>query len=43
MKFSDGSSLRNEFTNTVMNGPIDPTLFEANVPADYTVVEPLKQ
>ncbi len=42
MKFADGSSLRNDFTNVVLNQPIDPAQFEAKVPPDYTVVEPLK-
>ena len=42
MKFADGSSLRNDFTNVVLNPPIEAKLFEANLPADYTVVEPLK-
>ena len=42
MKFADGSSLRNDFTNVVLNQPIDPTQFEAKLPPDYTVVEPLK-
>jgi outer membrane lipoprotein-sorting protein len=43
MKFADGSSLRNDFTNVVLNQPVEPKLFEANLPPDYTVVEPLKQ
>jgi outer membrane lipoprotein-sorting protein len=43
MKFSDGSSLRNDFTNVMLNQPIDRTQFEAKLPPDYTVVEPLKQ
>jgi len=42
MKFADGSSLRNDFTNVVLNQPIDPALFQANLPPDFTVVEPLK-
>jgi outer membrane lipoprotein carrier protein len=43
MKFADGSSLRNDFTNVVVNQPIDPNLFNEKLPPDYTVVEPLKQ
>jgi len=43
MKFADGSSLRNDFTNVVLNKPIDPAQFEAKLPPDYAVVEPLKQ
>jgi outer membrane lipoprotein-sorting protein len=29
MKFADGSSLRNDFTNVVLNQPLSPELFEA--------------
>ena len=43
MKFADGSKLHNDFTNVVVNQPPDPKLFEAAVPTDYTVSEPLKQ
>lgn len=43
MKFSDGSTLRNDFTNVVFNQPMDPTLFATNLPPDYSVVEPLNQ
>jgi outer membrane lipoprotein-sorting protein len=43
MKFADGSSVRNDFTNVVLNQPIDPEQFEAKLLPDYTVVEPLKQ
>jgi len=43
MRFADGSKLHNDFTNVVLNQPIDPKLFEADLPADYTVTEPLKK
>jgi len=43
MKFADGSTLRNDFTNVVLNQPLDPKLFETNLPPDFTVVEPLKK
>ena len=43
MKFADGSKLQNTFTNIVLNQPLAPNLFEANLPGDYTVTEPLKQ
>jgi outer membrane lipoprotein-sorting protein len=43
LKFADGSGLRNDFTNTVLNQPIDPALFEAKLAPDFTVVEPLRQ
>ncbi len=43
MQFADGSRLRNEFTNVVVNQPLAPDLFEARLPADFTVSEPLKK
>ncbi|MGA9779175.1 MAG: LolA family protein [Limisphaerales bacterium] len=43
MKFTDGSSLRNDFSNVVLNQPIEPNRFQMKMPPDYTVVEPLKQ
>ena len=43
MKFSDGSSLRNDFTNGVVNVPIDAGLFEVKPDTNFTVVEPLRQ
>jgi outer membrane lipoprotein carrier protein len=43
MTFSDGSSMRNDFTNAVLNQPINPKLFEVKLPPDMTLVEPLRQ
>ena len=43
MKFADGSRLRNDFTNVVLNAPLSPKLFTAEIPTNYTVVQPLKQ
>ncbi|HEV2452781.1 MAG TPA: outer membrane lipoprotein carrier protein LolA [Verrucomicrobiae bacterium] len=43
MDFSDGSTLRNDFTDVVFNQPMDPKLFATNLPPDYTVVEPLNR
>lgn len=43
MKFADGSSLRNDFTQVVLNQPLDPALFEEKLGPDFTVVEPLHQ
>ena len=42
LQFADGSILRNDFTNTVKNSTLQPGAFQADIPADYTVVEPLK-
>lgn len=43
MKFADGSTLQNSFTNIVVNQALAPDLFEAHVPPDYTISEPLNQ
>jgi outer membrane lipoprotein-sorting protein len=41
MRFADGSSLRNDFANVLLNPPIDPARFQAELMPDFTVVEPL--
>jgi len=41
LKFSDGSALRNDFTNTLMNPPLPADIFDANLGPDITVTEPL--
>ena len=43
LKFSDGSSMRNEFTHVVINAPLREELFEAKLAPDMTVIEPLRQ
>ena len=43
LQFADGSTLRNDFKNPVLNPNVDPQLFEPVVPADYKVVEPTKK
>jgi hypothetical protein len=43
LRFSDGSSMRNDFTNTVVNAPLGPELFEAKLDPSFSVVEPLRQ
>jgi outer membrane lipoprotein-sorting protein len=43
LQFSDGSILRNDFTNAVKNPSLDANVFDAKVPSDYTVVEPMKK
>jgi outer membrane lipoprotein-sorting protein len=42
MRFADGSSLRNDFTNVILNQPIESDRFQVTLPPEYTVVEPLK-
>jgi len=43
LHFADGSSLRNDFTNTVLNPPLASETFSAQIPPDFKVVEPLKK
>jgi outer membrane lipoprotein-sorting protein len=38
--FVDGSRLRNDFTNAVLNPPLDEKLFEWSPPADFKVTNP---
>lgn len=42
MRFGDGSRLRNDFTNQVLNQPLPPGVFDVTVPPDYTVIEPMR-
>jgi outer membrane lipoprotein-sorting protein len=41
MTFADGSAMRNDFANVVLNQPLDPALFEPKLSPDITVTEPL--
>ena len=41
--FVDGSRMRNDFTNAVLNPALDDKLFEWSPPADYRVIEPFKR
>lgn len=43
LQFSDGSILRNDFTNAVKNPPLNADAFQAKIPAEYNVVEPMKK
>ncbi|MBA4147147.1 MAG: outer membrane lipoprotein carrier protein LolA [Verrucomicrobia bacterium] len=43
LHFADGSIMRNDFKNPVVNEKIDPVLFDPAIPADFKVIEPLKQ
>jgi outer membrane lipoprotein-sorting protein len=43
LRFADGSSLRNDFTNAVLNPKLDDSMFSPPIPPDFKVVEPLKQ
>jgi outer membrane lipoprotein-sorting protein len=43
MIFVDGSSMRNDFTNAVVNPALDTNLFHWHPPTDYKVTEPLSK
>jgi outer membrane lipoprotein-sorting protein len=43
LQFADGSSMRNDFTNAVLNPKIENKIFAPDIPSDYKVVEPLKR
>ena len=43
LQFADGSTMRNDFTNVVVNQPVDFVKFDAKIPAGYSVVEPMRQ
>jgi outer membrane lipoprotein-sorting protein len=43
LKFPDGSKLRNDFTNVLLNHPMDADLFVAKLAPDTTVVEPMRR
>jgi outer membrane lipoprotein-sorting protein len=42
LQFADGSTMRNDFTNLVLNPRLDERLFTPAIPADYKQTEPLK-
>jgi outer membrane lipoprotein-sorting protein len=42
LTFADGSIMRNEFTNAVLNPVVRPDLFKASIPADFKIADPLK-
>ena len=41
IKFMDGSILRNDYHNPVLNPDLSPELFTPKVPPDYKIVEPI--
>ncbi|HZF01788.1 MAG TPA: outer membrane lipoprotein carrier protein LolA [Methylomirabilota bacterium] len=40
--FADGSTMRNDFTNAVLNPPLDKNLFEWKPPDDFKITEPMR-
>jgi outer membrane lipoprotein-sorting protein len=43
LRFGDGSTLRNDFRNPVLNPPLDAELFSPAIPFDFSIREPLKR
>jgi outer membrane lipoprotein-sorting protein len=43
LRFSDGSALRNDFTNAALNPPLPAGIFDTKPEPGFTVVEPLRQ
>src|SRR5436309_2371646 len=43
LEFADGSRMRNDFTNAVMNPKLDESLFSFDVDSTFRVIEPLTQ
>lgn len=42
LQFADGSTMRNDFTNAVLNPTLDESLFAPKIESDFKVVEPMK-
>lgn len=43
LQFADGSTMRNDFKNQVLNPTIDAQMFTPQISPDYKVIEPLKK
>ena len=43
LRFADGSKMRNDFTNTLLNPKLDAKLFAPEIPGDFKVIEPMKK
>ena len=41
LQFRDGSTMRNDFHDVVLNPKLSPEIFTPGIPTNYTVVEPL--
>jgi len=42
LEFAGSATMRNDFTNAILNLPIDETIFSPPLPSDYTLVQPIK-
>jgi outer membrane lipoprotein-sorting protein len=43
LQFADGSTMRNDFFNAVVNPSLDPQIFAPKIESDFKIVEPLKK
>jgi outer membrane lipoprotein-sorting protein len=43
LQFTDGSTMKNVFTNEVLNPKIDDSMFHPQISSDYKITEPLKK
>ena len=43
IEFADGSTMRNDYSNAVLNAALDDSLFEPQVSADFEWIEPLNR
>jgi outer membrane lipoprotein-sorting protein len=43
LQIADGSTMRNDFNNAVLNPKLDPALFTPKLDSDFKIVEPLKK
>ena len=43
LQFADGSTLRNDFANAMLNPPIPNLMFEPEIPKEYKLIEPFKK
>ena len=43
LRFADCSSMRNDFTHSVLNAPLSEDCFDAKLESGFTIVEPLRQ
>jgi len=43
LQFADGSTMRNDFQNAVLNPKVNEQWFAPNIPPDYKIVEPLRK
>lgn len=40
LQFADGSTMRNDFSDIILNPALDQSIFHPAIPSDYTIVQP---